>query len=202
MKGVVSGNDGPPFTSTDRSIKNTCLLVRTVIWNDFKQMHGPQITVLMSNTSRRQKHHSFSSICSLFGKCKCCSKYDLSLRWFQILFDDYVLWQWLCTWNEEKKNPTSLRSFWYYIHLKKTTHVDSKIVFISWQQQNCCKIVSMQWCQRFTLHSKATKKPLTLILTVWNYKRSFENVLILEDNNMQMMMSPLKLCIIVQMRVN
>ena len=68
---------------------------------------------------------------------------------------------------KKKTNPTSLRSFWYYIHLKKTTHVDSKIVFILWQQQNCCKIVSMQWCQRFTLHSKATKKPLTLILTVW-----------------------------------
>ena len=158
MKGLVSGNDGPPFTSIDRSIKNPCLLVRTVIWNDFKQMHGPQITVLMSNTSRRQKHHSFSSICSLFGKCKCCSKFCL-----MIMFCDggYV------PGTKKKTNPTSLRSFWYYIHLKKTTHVDSKIVFILWRQQNCCKIVSMQWCQRFTLHSKASKNPLTFILTVW-----------------------------------
>lgn len=31
MKGLVSGNDSPPFTSIDRIIKNPCLLVRTVI---------------------------------------------------------------------------------------------------------------------------------------------------------------------------
>lgn len=162
MKGLVSGNDGPPFTSIDRSIKNPCLLVRTVIWNDFHKLQSLCLTPA-EDKSTILSAQSAPYLENVNVVVNMIWAYDDFKFCLMIMFCDsgYVLG------TKKKTNPTSLRSFWFYIHLKKTTHVYSKIVLISWQQQNCCKIVSMQWCQRFTLHSKATKKPLTLILTVW-----------------------------------